>query len=235
MVTLAKLLIALCYRDWATDSTRSVLQHWRYFMKLERLDNSMTVIKKISDTADVEQILITKVYVPFAGRSAWHWTQFDYFSGVLTTSLDSAKNHAEANRVQGSSWNIQEIPALVISAKGESIIFCDVKTSSPFLNWQPPIFHRKSLQSIVEAWNSEQLADDEWTFISHVSDGSILEPANQPFEKYQAISNGGNYRLGWSSSEYAIGSRRAKPIELQHIYKFAGLLSTNIEAMLKKG
>ncbi len=204
-------------------------------MKLEQLENSIWVIEKISDTDDVEQIFVTKVYVPFAGRNAWNWTQFDYFSGILTTSLDSAKNHAEANRVQGSSWNIQEIPALVVSAKGESIIFCDVKTSSPFLNWQPPIFHRKSLRSIVEAWNSEQHDDDWRSFISHVSDGSILEPANLPFEKYQAFSNGANYRLDWSSSEYAIGSRRAKPIELQHIYKFAGLLSTNIEAMLKKG
>lgn len=203
-------------------------------MKLETLDNSMTVIQKISDTADVEQIFVTKVYVPFAGRNAWNWTKFDYFSGVLTTSLDSAKNHAEANRVQGSSWNIQEIPALVVSGKGESIIFCDVKASSPFLNWQPPIFHRKSLRSIVEAWNSEQHADDWKTFISHVSDGSILEPANLPFEKYQAFSNGANYRLDWEVKQHSTVDPAGKPIELQHIYKFAGLLSTNIQAMLKQ-
>jgi hypothetical protein len=203
-------------------------------MKLETLDNSMTVIQKISDTADTEQIFITKVYVPFAERHAWNWTKVGYVSGVLTTSLDSAKNHAEANRVQGTKWNIQEIPALVVSAKGESIIFCDVQTSSPFLNWQPPIFHRKSLRSIVEAWNSEQ-HDDVWgTFISHVSDGSILEPANLPFETYQAFSNGAHYRLDWEVKQYSTIDPAVKPIELQHIYKFAGILSNNIQSMLKK-
>jgi len=204
-------------------------------MNLERIQTDyMTVIQKISGTADVEQIFVTKVYVPFAGRNVWNWQKNNYFSGVLATSLDSAKNHAEANRVQGSSWNIRETPALVVSAKGESIILCDLKNSSPFLNWQPPIFHGKSLRSIVEAWNSEQQSDDWRTFISHVSDGSILEPANQPFNRYQAESNGANYRLSWYVSQYSTGNAAGKPIELQNIYKFAGLLSTNIEALLKK-
>jgi len=206
-------------------------------MELERFDLDADSVQTINGKSKINRVLVTKIYVAFAARNAWNWTSFNYFSGELSTSLDGAKNSVERKRVQGSSWSIQEIPAIAISTPNESLIFCHIDTVSPFLDWEPPIVKGKYLRNVLEAWISESRPDDWRVFISHLPDCSDLEQAELPFTKYQSSSLGSKQKLDWFAPTWyqlVSSDRRRRAIELRHIYEYAGILATNVEAMLKQ-
>lgn len=68
----------------------------------------------------------------FNGRNAWHSTWItQYSSGCMHRTLDSAKEFAETNRVQGSKFYIKELPAISLDTMCGSVVVTEINTPNP--------------------------------------------------------------------------------------------------------
>ena len=78
---------------------------------------------------------ITAFYV-HTGRNAWHSTWIARYSpGCMHTTLKSAKSYAETKRVQGTTFNISELPALIISSYIGSVVVTQINSKNPLAGY----------------------------------------------------------------------------------------------------
>lgn len=78
---------------------------------------------------------ITAFYV-HTGRNAWHSTWIArYYPGCMHTSLNSAKSYAETKRVQGTTFKISELPALIISSNIGSVVVTQINSKTPLAGY----------------------------------------------------------------------------------------------------
>lgn len=73
-------------------------------------------------------------------RSAWHSTPVTHYrDGMrLYTGFHSAREGVEAWRRQGSSFVVDDYPALVFTAGATCLVVTELDTSTPFRGWEPP-------------------------------------------------------------------------------------------------
>lgn len=103
------------------------LENFNY--KLNRYD-----IAELSEM-EVISVGITKVYFLCEGHNAWWGTWSSHFltDGSLHTSLESAKKHAEKQRIQGRVFTIHEIPAIFMDTNEKVIYIAAINQSKePF-------------------------------------------------------------------------------------------------------
>ena len=87
----------------------------------------------------INEVKLEKIYYVSDGRNAWHSTWIQrYGEGCMHTSLSSAKCYCEGQRVQGSMFKIQELPALVFSCGGDRIIITQINSKNIFsvIDWE---------------------------------------------------------------------------------------------------
>lgn len=76
------------------------------------------------------------VYYVYYGRNAWHSTWVSlYREGAFHHSLNSAKSYCEKQRVQGSVFDIHELPAIVIKSKNRISYITEINARSPLLHY----------------------------------------------------------------------------------------------------
>jgi len=92
------------------------------------LDPNIKNLEKIK----LRGIRAVKIYYCFYGRNAWHstWVQ-KYYKDCMHSNLDSAKNFAELNRVQGSVFYIEELPALLFDGGNCSVLVTQINERCP--------------------------------------------------------------------------------------------------------
>lgn len=89
------------------------------------------------DVKDPEELRLrgiraVKIYYCFYGRNAWHstWVQ-KYYIDCMHSNLDSAKRFAERNRVQGSVFYIEELPALLLDGGSYPVLVTQINERCP--------------------------------------------------------------------------------------------------------
>ena len=77
---------------------------------------------------------ITKIHYVSYGRNAynWTWSSIYYGDGAFHRHIESAQDHAQQKRVQGSRFYIDEIPALAFAFKYRHLIVTEINTYIPF-------------------------------------------------------------------------------------------------------
>lgn len=195
----------------------------------------------------LDSVISAVLYYVFIGRNAWHSTWVTQYSvGCMHLELGSAKRHAESRRVQGSVFNIRQIPALTLCGSNGLIFVTQINTTTPFSGYSPqavpddpPPGYKKMEEStdnyLIKGapmlgaalsfnWNSRfwikrpPANNSILLFAAPEVDPSAIEVlnANAELSQYVSFSHGGNYLLGWRS--------RAISMENSHILSIASAM-----------
>lgn len=168
---------------------------------------------------------ITAFYV-HTGRNAWHSTWIARYSpGCMHTTLKSAKAYAETKRVQGTTFNISELPALIISSNIGSVVVTQINSQNPLSGYSRNAVrlthHSHELMEghlndylitgapIYGAILSFERDSRFWKNPPPHSDSLIItetpetDPDTVQIEaeilKYKSFSQGGQYTMGWQT------------------------------------
>jgi hypothetical protein len=113
--------------------------------------------------------------------------------------IETLKRHVEGARVQGTHFNIAEIPAIVLMGTKHDLLLID-SSNSPFNAVPLEAVTGKTLKSLAKSIHAHTSYRGS-TFL--VSFGYPPRPI-LPLKTYDSIPQGMDFSLGWSSSRQAI-------------------------------
>lgn len=167
-----------------------------------------------------------RIFYVYQGRNAWHSTWItNYSENCMHTSLKSAKDFAEKKRVQGTVFNIREMPAIVLRSLAGDILVTQINTTTPLSLYSPDSLDNKGIITditpalplsnyinlgvpICEAaksfswhsqfWHSQPPASNSVVVVA-TRDASVeyLRDVESEFQAHASFSHGSKYRLGW--------------------------------------
>jgi hypothetical protein len=142
----------------------------------------------------VRSCYLTKVYFVSYGRNAYNWTWTEKYPGdaAFHKNLASAKAHAEARRVQGSRFYIDEVPAPAFVAKTGCLVVTEINTPTPLERYTAIRPTSNRVSHIAEAFAS-------WrpNTIQKFTEASDLVLPLVPFKRFHSQPQGQTYNLAW--------------------------------------
>lgn len=192
-------------------------------------------------TSRVQALQPVLLYYVFTGRNAWHstWVQ-RYTPGCMHTSLQSARQYAEARRVQGTVFNIKELPALLFRSPHGCLVVTQINSHDPLATYAAMAVHddvgpgqRKidgaldcymvpdaPMQGVLLSfepgsrfWHRAPAPRD--SVIRVATDDSkacFAELPERGLLVQSSFSQGSRYQLGWRSREEQIGSKGVRQV-----------------------
>lgn len=198
----------------------------------------------IEDSNDVVSRIKTGIlYFVFSGRNAWHstWVQ-KYTDGCMHTNLQSAKNYVETKRVQGTVFNIIQLPCLIIESNDLKLYFTEINTSDPLSGYSPQavtnsppqgyklvdnfkdnyLNNREQLCNIILSfnrnsrfWKVKPSANNSiQIFISQNISAYETENIPENLISYRSVSVGKKFKLSWKNNKSNV-----KSLSIERIYK----------------
>jgi len=81
----------------------------------------------------VESASVVTIHHVITGRNAWHSTwSTQYSEGSVHSTIDAATEFAETKRVQGTVFEVLELPALALSGDGCTLVVLELNEKSVF-------------------------------------------------------------------------------------------------------
>lgn len=169
------------------------------------------------------------MYLLSTGRNAWHDTWSQRYKGPtsLHFTLEDAKNTAERDRVQGTVFNIEQVPVLAFQCR-TGVAYCaefHSQESFKMLDWNNNMEFLRIGAAMSDVMNVFAKPDpsswifpwpDQDSFVTRVFDlmGRIsltykkavpieteLLSKNSKLSKWKSYPNGTGYKLGWDVAE----------------------------------
>ena len=101
-------------------------------LKFESASNSPP-----SSRLRVREIKAVKIYYCYYGRNAWHSTWIQRYSpSCMHLTIDSAQDHAERKRTQGSVFYIEELPSLEINVGPYRVYITQINENCPLREYR---------------------------------------------------------------------------------------------------
>lgn len=124
-------------------------------MELELIDHSY------ADNSKLKSINKGIIYHVFSGRNAWHsqWVT-TYTNKCMHTTFESAKKHAESNRIAGSVFYISQLPCIVLRSEQSTILITEINSENPLSNHSYNL-KNNYVQFILDNLDSELLIKNE--------------------------------------------------------------------------
>lgn len=149
---------------------------------------------------------LSKVFHYWSGRNAYWGAWSTESPGFASYALESEslKRRIEGERVQGSHFNIAEIPAIVLMGLKNELLLID-SSNTPFKSVPLESVAGNTLKSVAKSIQSHT----SWrgkTFLT--SFGQSRLPIF-PFKVYDSYPQGPAIRLGWSS--------KRQPVDISYI------------------
>ena len=143
----------------------------------------------------------------YSGRNAWYWTWVQKYPGsnAFSLSLEEAKQKIETQRVQGSTWWIEELPACLFSGKKYGIFITEINTQTPLYDFKHRDLRGETIQKIAEAF--QPLKPDSIVRLICYENNNVNK-LKTPLGIFKSFSNGGSYRLGWKHAGRSYYSSR---------------------------
>lgn len=179
----------------------------------------------------LQNIKAVKIFYCFYGRNAWYttWVQ-KYTENCMHSSLESAKEFAEENRVSGSVFYIEELPALFLEGGYYPVLVTQINQANPLKGYSSKL-HKNNLLilnvPIKDAILSFDYNSPFWKLPQQKNDSVILlySKLAPQFEylkttklrTWKSESFGGKYCLSWNLLE-----SRVRQSSLLRIYKQSG-------------
>lgn len=139
-----------------------------------------------------------KILYYYQGRNAWHWTWSSTYPGnqAFHPTFDVVCQRVERSRVQGSTWGIRELPALVFAANDVALVLTEINTTAPLSSVQDITIASRNLLDVANLFKPPR-RNSVTRFIASTQ---LVPPAELPFNNRKSISHGGNYPLSWQTS-----------------------------------
>ncbi len=162
-----------------------------------------------------------KIYFAAYGRNAWHSTWVSRYTAGYSfhATHESARRDVESRRVQGSTWTIRELPALVVAARKGLIAVSEINTATPLKRWPPDFGRSLTLRGLAKRWRPRGSDDLKKFGVT----GYVPPPAELPFQTWTSVSHGGQYRLAWRQQTPA-------GLELSWIQDLIAALNDHLQA-----
>lgn len=185
--------------------------------------------------AEADLIHPARIFYVYQGRNAWHstWTT-SYSEGCMHGTLQSAKDFAEKKRIQGTVFNIREMPAIVFRSSVGDVVVTQINTNVPLSLYSPdaldnagfitditpalpmknyiylgaPISEAaKSFSWHSQFWHSKPPASNSVVVVATRDISSeYTHDIDSKLHAYTSYSHGSKYRLGWHTRENSISS-----------------------------
>lgn len=191
--------------------------------------------------AKVESISPVRLYYVYAGRNAWHSTWITTYSeGCMHVSFKSAADFVEKKRVQGSVFNIREMPGIAFRSSAGDIVVTQINTTEPlslysakeyyqlshiaarnkdltldsYIRLGAPIYDvAKSFSWWSKFWRSQPPVSNSVIILAtRDSSADYSSDIQGDFKAYVSYSKGSKYRLGWQNMSATISAEPIKRI-----------------------
>ena len=169
----------------------------------------------------VRSCFLSKVFHYWSGRNAYWGSWSTESPGFASYALDSEllKKRIEGERVQGSHFNIAEIPAIVLMGLKHDLMLID-SSNTPFKDVPLESVAGGTLKTLAKSIQTHT----SWrgnTFL--MSFGQSRRPI-LPFKVYDSYPQGPGLRLGWSE--------KRQSVDISHIL---ALISHNCSQLQAEG
>lgn len=164
-------------------------------------ENRREIFKKHSTIVNMD---IAIIYYAWYGRNAWNYTwATKYEKYGFFTQIDKGKSWIETQRVQGSVWQITQLPTLCISlANNIQLWLCSINEKNW---WNSYIFDWATFISKISSNRTNTLQikecvrshDKLLSFTSSMTDKVESLNSHKSCKEWSARSFGGGYRLSW--------------------------------------
>lgn len=136
-----------------------------------------------------------RLFYFFQGRNAWHWSWSVTYPGdnAFSLTLEESIQKVEKNRVQGSTWWIEDIPVCVFSGSRYSLVIGEIGAQAPLQNYVNVKFDKPTIKIIAnafQAWRPNSL-------VKFVCSVGKVDISRGVLKRFKSVSNGGNYYLEW--------------------------------------
>lgn len=94
------------------------------------------VPRKLGIKSPILAVFPTKIFYLYRGRNAWHstWVQH-YFPECMHSTLPSAEMRAESMRGPGSTFIINELPAVALQSPVGTLVVAEINNDTPLSHW----------------------------------------------------------------------------------------------------
>ena len=148
-----------------------------------------------------------RVFYFHDSRQAWNYTTSRKFpsNNAIHPTLLLAKTAVETRRVQGSQWEIKELPALVLEGDTQILVVTEINTQTPFSDLSALIPTRWTLKAAGEILTTPK---KNRIFRFRASKGTF-SPTEGPSQRFASRSVGAKERcwLSWVSSPLDLDER----------------------------
>lgn len=170
----------------------------------------------------VRSVSVGKLFYAHTGRNAW-WSTWvtQYSRGCFHTSLASAQSFCETQRVQGTVFYIDEIPALIFHAGDRILVAPEINTTKFLSRLDADRLAQITTVLPITTFTFRQVyllfrpSSLAWqrgypqrnSMLLHFGAGAQhpeVVNAADALRSYQSRSNGAAYRLGWRQRPFAI-------------------------------
>jgi hypothetical protein len=169
-----------------------------------------------------------KLYYAIYGRNAWKdtWIKRYFIDGCMNYSFEVAKQTIEPQRVQGSVFYIEEIPALQFLNSKLSVIVTEINSETPLQRHHDiPEGLAVTLCEIFDFF--DPLTDNSvirLLFKKRLSRNFLesIEGAS-PLKRYESRAKGADYPLGWQERQEIAYRMSSTTVEML-VAKFDALI-----------
>ena len=191
-------------------------------------------------TRCVTKIDAAILYYLHYGRNAWHstWIRRYYREGCLHSTLDSAKLTAEKLRGQGTTFTIEQMPALSIGSDIGFVFVTQINSACPLQHFLTeeieeidtkrsgyetaemrfPLRYGTPIGDVLKAFRSDSKCWTQATRPMTQTQQVLCLDVDAPVESchidqlraYKSFPQGSGYRLGWSPREARFSTRAVR-------------------------
>jgi len=136
-----------------------------------------------------------KVFHYWVGRNAYYGAWSATYPGDSSFSLDreELRNRIEEERVQGSTFTLTELPALVLLGRRLCLVLFQHEGHSPFEYVPSDVVSGDTLLEVARS-----VAYHAQTVNLFTASADLPKPATLPYQTWVSYPQGANYRLGWA-------------------------------------
>ena len=172
----------------------------------------------------ITSVKVKKIFHLITGRNAWHstWVR-QYYKKCMSTESRDLENDAEKIRGPGTTFQIDEIPALCLEIQSGCLVITEINTTEPLRNYSPKyvstdgidlklnnpseksIFTGNTLANVLQSFISQESwklpkKDSSlfWLFVKDLPLSDLEEATKNYATKVSGTTGGRRNSLSWS-------------------------------------
>jgi len=144
---------------------------------------------------------VSSLFMFVAGRNAWHgtWSSTYPREHAFATQIERLHQQVEKERVQGTTFTIQQLPVLVLCGRQTRLVLSEPSSPMPFLFPEPVETHSRSLGE-----TASHLITRSHVGVACWRTTSAPPEAEPPFLAYHSSVAAAGSPLHWSRSESSV-------------------------------